>query len=118
MAGFVATLALTFVIISAVVLLLSKVRTPRYRLQRENVKTLLRMVLDGVASANDWNVFVGIPIRHDPELERIRLACAELEKHEFTGGGSARGERRYLLTRKGLARIRELLAALEDEGGR
>ena len=111
--SYLITLILTFLIVSAVVFLLTRVRTPRYRLGRENIMTLLRMVLDGTATANDWNVFVSIPIRHDPELEDARRRCSRIEAGEFIGASPSRGQRRYLFTRKGLAQLREILDELE-----
>lgn len=103
---------LSFLIIGAVVIILSRVRTPRYRLARENVITLLKMVLDGTATENDWNVFVGIPIRYNPELENIRRRCMAIEKQEFLGGSRTAG-RRHLFTQKGLEQLQAILAELE-----
>jgi hypothetical protein len=82
---YVLTVILSFLIITGVAIILSQVRTPSYRLQRKNVITLLKMVLNGTASENDWNIFVGIPIRYDPELERVRLQCLVIEQREFLG---------------------------------
>lgn len=107
------TLLLTILIVAAVVFLLTRVRTPRYRLSRENVVTLLRMVLDGTATVHDWNVFVGIPIRHDPDLEAVRLRCQRIEAREMIGGTGAGPGRRRLFTDQGLAELRALLAELE-----
>jgi hypothetical protein len=108
---FVATVILSFLVIGVVVLILSRVRTPRYRLRRENVILLLEMVLDGRAREKDWNVFVGIPIRYDSELEDIRLRCIEIEQRELIGDVTA-GRRRHLFTRKGLEELRALLQEL------
>ena len=48
---FIATLVLTFLVLTVVVAVLTRVRTPWYRLGRENVIRLLEMVLDGTATA-------------------------------------------------------------------
>ncbi len=110
---FVVTLLFSFLIIGAVVITLSRVRTPRYRLRKENVVALLRMVLNGTASESDWHVFVAMPIRYDPELEHIRNRCIEIEETEFLGNTARTGKVRRLFTRKGLHDIEEILHDLQ-----
>ena len=111
--NYVITLIISFLIISAVIIILSRVRTPRYRLQRENIVTLLKMVLNGTASENDWNVFVSISIPYDPELESIRVRCIEIEKREFRGNSIAKNKNRYLFTKTGLRELEEILLELQ-----
>lgn len=115
---YLATLALSVLVVGAVLAVLVRVRTPRYRLDRDNVLTLLDMVLEGRATENDWNVFVGIPIRHDPELEALRLRCLEIERREFIGRGQGPSPGRHLFSREGLRRIEALRQELASGGGR
>jgi hypothetical protein len=110
---YVLTVILSFLIITGVAIILSQVRTPSYRLQRKNVITLLKMVLNGTASENDWNVFVSIPIRYDPELERVRLQCLGIEQREFLGNSGGSETKRYLFTNQGLQEINSILSALQ-----
>lgn len=105
------TLLCTFLIVSAVVAVLLRVRTPRYRLGRAEVITLLQMVITGQATDNDWSVFTGIPIRHDERLEQIRLRCIEIEAQCYTG--SARPP--YLFSAEGIEALRILLADLSAD---
>jgi hypothetical protein len=110
---YVLTVILPFLIITGVAIILSQVRTPSYRLQRKNVITPLKMVLNGTASENDWKVFVGIPIRYDLELERFAFNVWALNKEnslEIRGGSETK---RYLFTNQGLQEINSILSALQ-----
>jgi hypothetical protein len=77
-----------------------------YRLEKENVVELLSLVLNGNATTNDWEVFLGLPIRHDAILENIRLRCQVINKVEGTNHPG------NLLTEKGVKEIRKLLIEL------
>lgn len=56
--------------------------TPVYRLETVNVEKLLTLLLDGEATRNDWEVFAGVPIRHDPHLDEIRQRCCDIVERE------------------------------------
>lgn len=101
------TILLTFLLLAAVMWLLTRVRTPRYRLERANVEKLLELVLAGRAREQDWSVFTGIPIRHDPQLEAVRQACVDLERREWRGG-------RWLLSEAGRRELEQLLTRLRE----
>jgi len=105
------TLVLTFIVILSVLIVLIKVRTPRYQLQRDNIICLLIMVTEGKATENDWSVFTAIPLRHDEALEAVRLRCIEIEEREYTG--NARPP--YLFSKKGIAELRVILEELQAE---
>jgi len=78
--SFLITVALTFALIVLALLVFRYVGLPVYRVEVINIKVLLESVLDETASTADWDVFIGMPIRHDPELDKIRLQCAMLAK--------------------------------------
>ncbi len=99
---------ITGLILFTVMVVLSLVKTPHYRLGVEAVERFLVLVLTGQATENDWSVFTSVPIRHNEELERIRLACVALEDKYYLG--QSRGG--HLLTRTGLQMIEELLIQL------
>jgi len=105
------TVLASFVMIAAICLVLFSVKTPSYRLQREQVETLLQMVLAGSAKENDWMVFTAVPLAHNPELESVRLRCLEIEEKYYLGH-TASG---HLLSREGLAAVAELLHALTSQ---
>jgi len=112
---YLATVVLSFLIIGAVVFVLSRVRVPRYRLRRENVIELLKMTLAGSASANDWHVFASLPIRHDPELEAVRQRCLAIEEKNFIGNSTGWRNGRRLFTAEGLQAIEQILHELEAD---
>lgn len=114
MTTFVVTLMLTLLLALLVVFSLICVRTPRYRVERENIIALLELVVAGRATVNDWAVFVGVPIRQNPELEAIRLRCIEIEKHEYLGTAGARPSG-HLFTRRGIAALTAILRQLQAE---
>ena len=81
---FIITIGLAFVLILVALLVFRYVGLPVYRLEAINIKRLLESVLDETATEDDWNVFVGIPIHHNPELDEIRVECAMLEITEMS----------------------------------
>lgn len=103
------TLTLTIVIFLLVLGTLLWVRTPRYRIERHNVITLLEMVLTGQATENDWQVFAAVPLRHDAVLDSIRDRCMEIEEQEYIGR-----ETPFLFSQKGLDEIRSILLELKE----
>ncbi|WP_461516363.1 hypothetical protein [Porticoccus sp.] len=105
---FLLTLLMTFILVLVALLLFIRFGTPFYQLKKDNVVTLLTMVVDGQATENDWQVFLGVPIRHNDRLEAVRVQCCEISNREYIGGSS-------LLTAKGIDEIRLLLAELEGE---
>ena len=110
------TLGLSFLLLGLILAVLWKVRTPYYRLQRDNVIALLTLVVEGRATDNDWNVFTAVPLRHDPLLEAIRQRCLDIEEQEYTGDATPP----YLFTAKGMAELAEILSELRlgtDDSG-
>ena len=78
------TIALSFCLILLALLVFRFVGLPVYRVESINVKTVLEAVLYETATVADWDVFIGMPIRHDPELDEIRLQCAMLAASTLT----------------------------------
>lgn len=109
-----ATVVLSVAVFAVVLAVLFWVRTPRYRIERENVIALLRLVLAHRASENDWRVFVSVPLRNNPLLDEVRERCAEIEEREYLGHASSRSDG-ALFTDRGMAELRELLEELEAE---
>ena len=100
------TLVATFIFVLIAVLIFLRTGPPVYRLEKENVVELLRLVLNGNATTNDWEVFLGLPIRHNEILENIRLRCQVISKVEGTNHPSD------LLTEQGIKKIQKLLIEL------
>ncbi|MFC6634607.1 hypothetical protein [Microbulbifer taiwanensis] len=103
------TLLLSFCIFALIIWALMHMRTPRYRVDRQDFLKVLEDVIVGQADDSEWRVLTGYPMRHDPPLEKLRLECLEIEEAEYTGGSP------YLFTEAGIERLRgvrrRLLAA-------
>ena len=82
--NFIITVALTFIVVMLALLVFRYVGLPVYRVEAINVQRLLESVLAQTATTTDWDVFVGMPIRQSPELDKIRIQCAMLEVSEIT----------------------------------
>ena len=81
---FLITLALSFALILIALLVFRYVGLPIYRIEAVNVKVLLESVLNQQATEADWDVFIGMPIRHNLQLDDIRVQCAMLALTEMT----------------------------------
>ncbi|MDM3869985.1 hypothetical protein QSV34_01315 [Porticoccus sp. W117] len=104
--SYLVTLILTLAVLAITLWVFVRIGTPVYRIERSNVITLLQMVVDGTASESDWDVFIGMPIQYDSELEAVRQRCAELTEEEYTGGTG------LLFTEQGMTEIAEILDSL------
>ncbi len=74
-----------------------------------DVITLLKKVLVGQASENEWIVFLATSFRHCPPLEPIRDACAAIDEKEYLGHSRAG----FLFSESGLAQLRAILQQVE-----
>jgi hypothetical protein len=45
----------------------------------------LELILSFQASEKDWDLFLALPIRNNPELEEIRQICREIGETEYVG---------------------------------
>ncbi len=92
-------------------------RTPTYRPDKKSVYQLISALCDGKTEDDRWLLFISIPIVHDPELEKIRSQCYELElqaedNREVSFGA---GVFRYNpMGMKYLEKVREKLKVLID----
>lgn len=106
---FLITAGLATLLIGLALLLFRFVGIPYYRLEPSNVRRLLQTVLDETATTSDWDVFIGMPIRYNPELDEIRRRCrsvAETEMTERTG--------KVIFSARGRAQLELLLRRVES----
>lgn len=114
MMNFFLTLFLTFLVVLFAIIFFIKIAPPVYRLEKSNIVALLNLVVEGKATDNDWEVFLGVPIRHNDDLEVIRIRCSEISEREYIGGsGSIKSK--HLLTEKGIEEVKNLLEELTGE---
>ncbi len=108
--GFVLTLLLTFIVVSIAMWVFLRLGAPVYRLDKNNVITLLELVLAGNATENDWHVFMGIPLRHCEFLQAIQQRCSDLSETEYIGEASV-----TLFTEKGTQALKIILEELRQK---
>ncbi|TLM76639.1 hypothetical protein ACONUD_11135 [Microbulbifer harenosus] len=96
------TLCLSFAIFALIIWGLMHMRTPRFRMERAQFQQGLEDVIAGQADDNEWRVLISYPMRHDPPLEQLRLACIKIEEEEYTGSPP------YLFTDAGLQQLRDV----------
>jgi hypothetical protein len=78
MSSFIVTAILTFFVLVIALVLFRYVGVPVYQVRAVNVQAILKLAISGQATQSDWDVFIGIPIRQDTELDQIRYECAML----------------------------------------
>lgn len=94
------TLLLSFVVFTLIVWGFMQLRAPRFRMDREQFRKGLEDVISGQADDNEWRLLTAYPMRHDPQLEKLRLECLAIEEKEYTGGSP------YLFSETGMERLR------------
>lgn len=96
------TLLLSFAVFALIIWGFMQLRNPRFRMDREQFSKGLEDVIAGQADENEWRLLTAYPMRHDPELEKLRLECLAIENREYTGGSP------YLFTEAGMERLRNV----------
>ncbi|WOX06659.1 hypothetical protein [Microbulbifer pacificus] len=96
------TLCLSFAVFALIFWGMMHMRTPRFRMEREQFQRGLEDVIVGQADDNEWRVLISYPMRHDPPLEQLRLECLQIEEEEYTGKPP------YLFTETGLQQLRDV----------
>jgi len=108
---FVAAFLVTLLVLCLMAAALHFGRSPTYRPSRAEVLELLQGVLHGATTREQWDLFVGLPMHHDPELEAIRHRCLVLQEGDDEERPAGEGLDGYLFDRAGRGR----LAAIIDE---
>ncbi len=78
MMEFLLLFAATLLVMVGFVLLQARLRIPRYRTERADLRDLLQDALAGRARTERWDLIIGIPVRHDEQLEAWRLRLVTL----------------------------------------
>jgi hypothetical protein len=112
--AFLAAFCVTLVLLCLMAAALYFGRAPTYRPSRAEVLTLLQGVLDGTTTRQRWDLFVGMPLRHDPELEEIRLRCLVLQEGDDDTPAAGEGVDEHLFDRAGRSRLRVIVDDLQQ----
>ncbi len=108
---FLAVFLVTLIILVGLVVALVVGRSPTYRPSRKDILELLRAVQHDEANPDSWYLFLGMPILHDPDLERFRQRCVVVDEGDDQHPPSATGLKIY--AREGRERIGKIADDLE-----
>ncbi|GGO86521.1 hypothetical protein GCM10011348_37530 [Marinobacterium nitratireducens] len=111
---FVAAFFVTLLVLCLTAAALHFGRSPTYRPSRQEVLALLQGVLEGSTTRERWDLFIGLPMHHDPELEAIRLRCLTLQEGDDDEAAAGEGLDGYLFDRDGRERMAAILADLRQ----
>ncbi|WP_027856876.1 hypothetical protein [Marinobacterium jannaschii] len=101
----------TLVVLVGLALALAFGRPPTYRPGRKETLQLIREVIAGEASEEAWQLFLSLPILHDPVLETFREQCLEIDEGTEDKAPCGAGLNGYIYGQEG----RERLGLLADE---
>ncbi|MFC6671297.1 hypothetical protein [Marinobacterium aestuariivivens] len=102
---FVAAFVVTLLVLCLMAVALHFGRSPTYRPSRTEVLDLLQGVLDGSTSRQRWDLFIGLPVHHDPELEKVRRRCLVLQEGDDEQPAAGEGLDGLLFDRAGRERL-------------
>lgn len=85
MLEFLLPFLVTLLLMGGFVLLQARLRVPRYRLEREDLRKLLQDAIAGQARIERWDLIIGMPVRHDEKLEGWRARLATLAEQGRPG---------------------------------
>ncbi len=109
---FIAAFVVTLLVLCLMALALHFGRSPMYRPSRPEVLELLQGVVEGSTSRERWDLFIGLPMHHDPELEAIRRRCLALQEGDDDEYAAGEGLDGYLFDRDGRERMARIVADL------
>lgn len=109
---FIAAFVVSMLVLGLMAVALHFGRSPTYRPSRPEILELLQGVLDGVTSRQRWELFIGLPIIHDSELEQIRRRCLILQEGDDDEPAAGEGLDGYLFDRAGRARLTRIVEDL------
>lgn len=105
-------------IVSAFFLLLIGVamafgKSPSYRPDRHYVLTLIKGVEDRTTTEQAWDMLIGYPISHDPELETIRRQLVDIHEGRAGMPAARQGINGYIYDRESRQRLQKVIVDLE-----
>ncbi len=88
-------------------------KSPSYRPTREYVLKLIKGIEDQSTTQQAWDMLIGYPINHDPELENIRRWLVSM--HEGTDGfdPAREGINGYIYDKQSRHRLKAVIDQLE-----
>lgn len=109
---FLIVFAISFLILVGVAIAFALGRPPTYRPTRSEIMQLLVDLMDKKLELARWEMFLSLPIHHDPELEQIRTECLLVAFGDEFEPAAKEGINGAIYDKEGLARIRIVAAKL------
>ncbi|WP_417583529.1 hypothetical protein [Nitrincola sp.] len=88
-------------------------KSPSYRPDRHYVLKLIKGVEDRTTTEQAWDMLIGYPISHDPELEAIRRQLVELHEGNLDRPAARQGINGYIYDRESRQRLQSVVIQLE-----
>lgn len=88
-------------------------KPPTYRPKRTEILLLLNEVLEDKPVHDAWQLFLSLPINHDPDLDEIRHACVVVDEGEDGLSGATEAISGGLYGKEGLEQIKIIRDQLE-----
>ncbi|MDN3648527.1 hypothetical protein QWZ13_06340 [Reinekea marina] len=114
MAEFFLVFVVTFLVVGGVALAMAFGKKPVYQPEIEDLQATLTRLLEGQLTPNEWNFFIDMPIRHNEELDNIRLQCQSI--NELYALRVRNNQIRF--REEGEIKLRFILSKLEQAGSR
>ncbi|SIQ97218.1 hypothetical protein [Marinobacterium stanieri] len=114
MAEFLIAFLVSLLLIGGLVLALTYGRAPTWRPDRRKVLDLMQKLQTGDVRQDEWEMFIGFPILHDPELEAIRRLCVGIHEGDDRHPPASDGLGQYVYDRAGRQRVAEVQKELEQ----
>ncbi|MGI0116473.1 hypothetical protein [Zooshikella sp. RANM57] len=86
---FLITLLICVLILGSLFYLLARLRTPHYRVSKQQVVTILQRAINQQLEMSEWHIFISLPIRHNTALEHVRHICQQLDETQKVKSSSA-----------------------------
>ncbi|WP_286240086.1 hypothetical protein [Neptuniibacter halophilus] len=110
---FVVVFVVSFLVLAGVAVAFALGKPPAYRPERQQIMQLLLDVENKQASTERWELFLSLPIGHDPELEQIRRQCLVIAYGDGDQPAAREGINGALFDQAGMLRLRPVMLQLK-----
>lgn len=110
---FILVFTISFLVLVGVALAFALGKPPTYRPSRTEVMATLVKLMEKRLDVARWEMFLSLPILHDPELEEIRKQCLIVAFGDDENPPAGEGLNGAIYDREGLQRIRVLAVQLD-----
>ncbi len=110
---FIPVFLVTLLIVGGLGMALFFGKAPTHRPSRQEILAIMRGIETGTTRQERWDLFIGYPLTHDPELDLFRQQCVALEEGDGENPPLGQGLGDYIYNREGRAKIQQLADELE-----